>query len=309
MSKGTAMEKVLPGSSRAAFDFISTHWHGLLRVSFLPMFVILIASWFQLRGLGSMLEFMALEAKLGDQMDSVMMVQFFEKMSPTYVIGLLSILAFVWNFVRIVRFWKTGEGQLFGLTQGELGATFLTAVYGFGMLLLTMAVYVGGIIGLVLLGGLGAMLLSGTILAAAGAVVLEILGLAGFLALLLFIYRFLVGLPGIALGETPGFFSDIWPLAKGESWGLPLRLMFWTIVAAIPIVIVSLIFTVPLMTEIQTQLQSQEKPEMSPEMISQMMKTMVPMQFINLVLQAPVIWFCTILMTEAHFRFRKKLSG
>ena len=301
------MTKVLPGSSRAAFDFVLGHWRGLLNISIVPVAIIMVISWVQLKGMGVMLEFIAVQAKLGEKMDFAQMGPFMADMSKFYAIGLLSLVTMVWLFVRVVRFWKTGHGTAFGVTQGEIGSTFLTILYGIGIMLLAMLAYIGGVIALVIVGAIGSAILGNSALGVLGGIALGLLGLAALVGLLLFMYRFLVGLPGVAMGEVPGFFSDIWPLAKGESWGVPLRMILWSVVAAIPIFIVALAFSFPLMNDIQAQLMAQEKPEMTPDMIALMMKTMVPTQIVNLILQVPVIWFFTALLSEAHFRFRAKL--
>ena len=301
------MTKVLPGSSRAAFDFVLKQWRGLLNISIVPMAIIAVISWYQLQGMGAMFEFIALQAKLGDKMDFAQMGPFMANLSKFYAIGLLSLIAMVWLFVRVVRFWKTGHGSAFGVSQGEIGSTFLTILYAIGMMLLAMLAYVAGVVALVIVGGIGAAILGNSALGVLGGIALALLAIAAIIGLMLFMYRFLVGLPGVAMGEVPGFFSDIWPLAKGESWGVPLRMILWSIVAAIPLFILALAFSFPLMNDIQAQLLAQEKPEMTPEMISLMMKTMAPLQFINLIVQIPVIWFFTALLSEAHYRFRAKL--
>lgn len=303
------MTKVLPGSSRAAFDFVLKQWQGLLNISLLPMALIMVIAWFQLQGIGTMLEFMALQAKLGDKMDFEHMGPVMANMSKFYAIGMLSLVVMVWLFVRVVRFWKTGQGSAFGVTQGEISSTFLTIVYSIGMFLLSIAVYIGTVVALAIFGGIGGTILGDSGVGSVGGVLIVILGIAALIGLLLFMYRFLVGLPGVAMGEVPSFFSDIWPLAKGESWGVPLRMILWSLVAAIPIFILTSAFTFPLMNDIQAQLAAQERPTMTPEMISQLMRTMAPMQILNLLFQMPMIWFFTILLSEAHYRFRAKLSG
>lgn len=300
------MTKVLPGSSRAAFDFVLKQWRGLLNISLVPLAIIMAVAWFQLQSMGVMIEFIALQAKLGDKMDVTQMGPFMANLSKFYAIGLLSLVVMVWLFVRVVRFWKTGQGTVFSLTKGELGSTFLTILYGIGMFLLSTAVYIAAVIALAVVGEIGGTIIGNSALGAGGAVLIVVLGIAALIGLLLFMYRFLVGLPGVAMGEVPGFFSDIWPLAKGESWGVPLRMFLWSLVAAIPIFILASTFTFPLMTDIQTQLAAQEKPEMTPEMITLMMQTMVPLQIINLLVQIPMIWFFTALLSEAHYRFRAK---
>jgi hypothetical protein len=306
-------DKVLPGSSRAAFDFVKEHWLGLLRVSIVPMLIITVIAWYQIQGMGVVFEFIATQAQLGDQMDPATMSKFMSSLTKFYGVGFISIFAFIWLFVRIVRFWKNGTGTPLGVTQGELGATFMTAVYGLGMMLLTMVVYIGGVLafalGAAIIGGIGVAAGGSPALAFIGAALFAIVALAALFGILVFIYRFLVGLPGVALGEVPGFFSDIWPLAKGESIGLPARIVLWTVVGIIPIAFLAFMFSFPLMADIQDQLKTKTPPEVTPEMMSAIFKTMAPLQVVNLILQIPLIWFATVLLTEAHFRFRKKLSS
>ncbi len=301
------MTKVLPGSSRAAFDFVLKHWQGLLNISIVPLAIMMVVAWVQLKNMGTMFEFIAMQEKLGDKMDWAAMQPFMANLSKFYAFGLLSMVVMLWLFVRVVRFWKTGHGSTFGVTQGEIGSTFLTLIYSIGMMLLTMLVYIGGVLALLIVGGIGGAMFGNSALGVMGGIALAVLAIAALLGLFLFMYRFLVGLPGVAMGEVPGFFSDIWPLAKGESWGVPLRMLLWSLVAAIPLGILAVAFTFPLMTDIQAQLVAQDKPEMTPEMISRLMQIMGPFQIINLIVQMPLIWFFTALLSEAHYRFRAKL--
>jgi hypothetical protein len=303
------MDKVLSGSSRASIQFVLEHWQGLLKISIVPLLMLIAIAWYQIQGMGAMFEYLAMQASLGDKMDPAQSLKFLSSMSGVYAVGLLSVAVFVWLFVRIVRFWKNGVGEMFGVTEGEFGATFMTILYSVGIMLLTGLVYLGGIIAAVIIGAIGAVILGNSALAVLGTIVLAIAAIAAFLGLFVFIYRFLVGLPGVALGEVPGFFSDIWPLSKGESFGLPMRIFLWSIVGAIPILIVLVAFQAPLMVDIESQLKGQTDPKVTTEMMSQIFRTMAPVQVINIILQVPLIWFVSILLSEAHFRFRKKLSG
>ncbi len=302
------MTKVLPGSSRAAFDFVLKQWRGLINISLMPMAIILIVSWYQLQGLGTIFEFIAMQAKMGDKMEMAQIAPLMENLMKFYAVGFLALIAMVWLFVRVVRFWKTDQGSAFAVTQGEIGSTFLTILYGLGMLLLTTLLYVAGIVAFAIIAGIGGANLGGSNLGALGAIILGLVAVAMVLGLVLFLYRFLVGLPGVAMGETPGFFSDIWPLAKGESWGVPSRLLLWSLVAMIPFGILALTFSVPLMSEVQAQLMAQDKPQVTPDMLARIVQTMAPLQIINLLIQMPLIWFFSALLSEAHYRFRAKLS-
>ena len=68
----------------------------------------LAVAFYQLQGMGTMMQFIVMQSQQGDKMDPAAVSQMISALTPIYAAGLLSVFAFVWMFVRIVRFWKNG---------------------------------------------------------------------------------------------------------------------------------------------------------------------------------------------------------
>jgi hypothetical protein len=299
------MTKILRGASREAFADVASQWRGLLGASVLPFLVMAVFTWLQQLGAGPMFETIFAEAQNPDAALNAGLAADLAAASPRYyMLGLGVMLAYVWNYVRILRFWKKGQHEIYGVTAGEISATARTLAYGVAMLIITALAYVvlamgAAALGTITLKGFGA---------ANGQAMAATLGIAMILLLGIFLYRFLVGLPGIALGEKPNLFSDIWPLAQGESWGLPLRQCFWMIVGLVPVFIATSALYAPLLQQDFSEIAANTLPRLPQELISRVMASLSIIQVISLVLQVPVMWFGTVLSGIAHFRFRARLA-
>ena len=137
----------------------------------------------------------------------------------------------------------------------------------------------------------------------------------GVLAVLSFLYwfmfRFMVGLPGVALGHTPDFFKDLWPLSKGETWGLPLRVIVSTIIIYIPILI---FMGLALMPTIKTMIanpvfeQTNNDPTVMFPIIADMMDSMSYVILASTIFMVPFMWYITLLLAIAFQRFRERQS-
>lgn len=299
------MTKVLPGSSREAFNYMISHWRGLLKVSLLPLVLVAALTWLQLRGMGPMFEaYIAEYRNPTAPLDSALSNDLTLALPHYYVFGILILIVYAWKYVRVLQFWKRDQGKMLGLAQGEAQATMRTIFYAAGMLALTALLYVALSTVAMLIGTVASKGLNSN----SSQTIAAIIGLAEILLLGVFLYRFLVGLPGVALGERPNFFSDIWPLARDENWGLPMRQLFWFVIGIVPILIVSAVFYVPLLQDVVAQVENVGNARLSPELMARVVSSMGTMQFINLILQIPVMWFGIILSGVAHFRFRVKLA-
>jgi hypothetical protein len=235
------MDKVLPGTTHAVLGFIRQRWADLVQVALLPMAIvaaIVVAQYLAMRPLFASFFDMAASGQVNPQMIGRIM-QFYGFIALG---GLISMLVFVWLYVRIVRLHALDENSWVGLNGTVIKATLMTAVYGIGIYLLTVVAYVAAAIVLMIL-----VVASTAIAATAGnsgwiQALFAILAIPVFTALPLFpvwfFCRFMVGLPAVALGRSPDFFSEMWALSKGESWGVPLRLLFGFLiffVIAIPV--------------------------------------------------------------------------
>ena len=126
---------------------------------------------------------------------------------------------------------------------------------------------------------------------------------------MVFPFRFLVGLPGVAMGQSPDFFGQLWPLAKGESLALPLRMMFWSLVFAIPIWLAAGVVFLFYMPELATLFDAGQSAPPDPALIVTLIKPLMPLQLIWILFQIPVIWFFSILLAEAHARLERRANN
>jgi hypothetical protein len=305
------MVKVLPGTSRAAFSFVTAHWASLLKISVMPMLLVFAIGYFQSQNIGLTLEFLASRQQNGGQVDPEISSQFLSSMISTIAFGVLAWSFLTWLFVRTVRFWKTGEAEFLSLKSGELSATFWTFLYLIVIGLLTFFFYVAVIIILGLLAFLFGSLLSAPASAMSPTNPLIHIALFASISVVLvlmmwFMYRFLVGLPGVALGERPHLFSDMWPLSKGETWGTVIRIGVTALLCSIPLFIIYALFSGPLMQDTIQQVLAQPMQKVTPEILHRYMNRMMPIQVAGFILQLPLIWVTTIILTEAYTRFRAR---
>ncbi len=300
------MEKVLPGTSHAVLSFIRQRWADLLQVTFLPVLIVLalaVALYLALQPLISSL----FEMQVGGQIDPRiigMLMQFYGFMA---LAGLIATLAMVWLYVRIVRLYALNEKYWVGLNGTVIKVTLMTAIYGIGIYLLTVVAYMAAILAVMIpvaiFAALAGAVGEGGWIAALMAIVTVPLVAALPVFLIWFFCRFMVGLPAVALGRSPAFFREMWALSKGESWGVPLRLLFGALVFfAIALPVMGLAMW-PMISDIFELARTAESVRISLEMIQTMISRMVPAQIILGLIQVPLMWYSVLLFAEAYRRF------
>ena len=163
---------------------------------------------------------------------------------------------------------------------------------------------------LTMLGYFGAAIVFAIVMAIAGAifgsgVVIVLLMAIGILGLVIglywFLFRFLVGLPGVALGHSPDFFKDVWPLARGEGFGLPLRILLATLIAYVPMVLIVVIFGGSAFMEFVAALgqqQGNDDPSAIFPVMADLMDRMIPISVASTLMFTPVMWFMTLLVGD-----------
>lgn len=301
-------EKVLPGSSREALSFIAAHWRELLKMSVLPFGIYAATAAFQLhsmaevyRNLGEMLP--------GSNPGADFMAAYMRNMALSMVVSLLGACLFGMLFVQIVRFHKTGVSGWFLHDKAGITAGLMTIVYGIGISLLTLVAYVAGIFVIMIpMAILGAIFGNGT----AGGAIIAFFAVCAVLALVAglcwFMCRFIVGLPGVAQGSSPDFFKDMWPLARGESWGVPLRMMLATVTADVLILPILAVFVAPAWLHMMASLPEQNSDNGAAifPLMADMMDQMVPATAVAMIVSVPFVWFTSLLLTIAFQRFRAR---
>ncbi len=242
------MSKVLPGASREALSFISGHWPGLLKMSIIPIAVYMLVSYAQLHMMAGLYRAMGTMIS-GNTINPEFWGIYMRTMGIGMLGGILALCLMGVLFVQVVRYRKSGMANWVLTDAAGVKAGLLTLVYAIGIVMLTGLVYFGAALALGVVSAIVGALMAATGSASAVGAVLGLLIILGALAVLAFLYwfafRFFVGLPGVALGHAPDFFKDMWPLSKGESWGVPLRMILATVIIYVPLAAVMLTFMWP----------------------------------------------------------------
>ncbi len=179
----------------------------------------------------------------------------------------------------------------------------MTAVYALGVGALSLVAYFSLLIALALVAvPLG--IVAGE--SGGGAVAAIVVGLgipAIVLGLTWFFCRFAVGLPGVALGASPDFFKDMWALAKGNSWGLPLRMVVTQVVAALVFLpIYGAVIWGSLTPDLIAKIQSGSE-DAGLFMMAAIYDKMIVLSLVGTLIQVPFVWFVSLLFAEAFRRF------
>ncbi|MBG1232764.1 hypothetical protein [Aestuariivirga litoralis] len=302
------MQKVMPGTSHASFRFVMDHARELVRISLMPAGLFLIMTGLQLKSMFGFFEFIETMVAQGDKPDPAIFFSMFRSIILLQVAGLLSALSMCWLFVRVVRFRTGTQIPTFGISKGEIESILMVILYVLGIAALTMLVYMGAALVIGIGAAIIAAIVANTLTFQEGdltflfflipAIIMVVVAL--MFGLMVFACRYAVGLPAVAMGKTPDFFATLWPLARGESFALPLRLAACSIVVAIPLLLISLIFLWPIWSQIMA-MQGQSSPP--PHFMTDIFKSIMPVQIIAMLLQVPLIWFFGTLFTEAYARF------
>jgi hypothetical protein len=307
------IDKVLPGSSREALSFMFLHWKSLLKMSVLPIAAYIAVFIFQIKTMGRLYRSFGSLTE-GPGVNPNFMSSYIQGMALSMVGSLLTMCLFGILFAQIIRFQKTGHAQWLMTDKPSISAGLMTLVYGLGICMLTLLAYLAGIIIFMILTLIitffASLIFTSSAAAGALAVIFGIIAFFAFVAgLYWFMFRFMAGLPGVALGSSPDFFKDMWPLARGESWGLPLRMLLATVMAYVPIFLVLAIFIGPTWLDMISKMSQPENasnPNMMFPIMADMMDSMLPATLVMTVVYIPFMWFVTLLLGIAFQRFRAR---
>ncbi len=303
------MQKVLPGTSREALGLVINQWRSLLQISAIPLAFYMLATFLQIRTLGNLYRSMGSMIE-GDQINPAFIGEYFKSMGLTMIGSLLGGAFMMLMFVQIIRFHNSGEVRWLITDKAGLKAALFTLLYAIGIMMLTMLAYMGALFALLIVSIIPAILIGGSGAGAIGAGILMFIGVLCLLAFLYwFMFRFMVGLPGVALGSTPDFFKDMWPLSKGETWGLPLRVIGSMLVAYIPIMIIMGLFMWPTLKDMINNPAFQsgnQNPELVFPLLADIMDKMSYAMMASMIIMVPFMWYMTLMLAIAFQRFRDR---
>lgn len=275
------MTNVLRGSSRQAWAFMRENWLGLTKLSLVPVLFLLASIWLTVHSPPTPADAIA-----------------------NGLIGLVAFLISCWLFALIVRFTQTRTATWLGQDWQSTKAILMTIVYA------------TGVFAVVLLAGL-AISLSAVVATSALLDYSQSHDLQGSLALLgigfgliqlgvqyWLLLRLLPGLPAVSLGSYPHVLYDFWPLARGESWGLPLRLFLPWLVATI--LMLAILYPALVAITIPGMLSGSSGWTTALLMTAESSGWLPYFAAALIILLVPLFWFFTLLLTTAYHRFSQR---
>lgn len=310
------MPKLLSGSMHEAYRFTRENWRGLFEVTIIPVAIAiaLMAGYFLILTpiFSKIFSLAASGGEPDPAMVQAMIGNVFKIQMFALIASLVSAFIIALSSVRIVRFFVRGERGLWMMNSEIAKASGMWALYSIGIYFISVfAMFavmipfamVMGIVGAVI-GAMGPGLVSG--------IVAGVLGLAGFalmiFALFVILLRFASGMPVVALGQTPDFFSEMWKQSKGYGFALAGRaLALYLSVSVIFVVLMAVIIGawVFLNFDAITQLGEQENPEQIFAFLKGWIPWIVGSEIILIALSIPVYWFGTVWLTIVNKRLHQ----
>lgn len=283
---------VVRGMSRAVWRRIAEQSPQLLGVSILPAAAILTC-------MALYIFVFALILKLGVQipfLPNLVMVLY-------WVVSLLQGFLLAWWFVRIVRLRggrSTGPLQIF---RGEAKKAFWVFLYGlFTFIIAILPLLPSNFATYYLLSQMSAsgqsVQLPFTLAAALVAGTLATFVFAIWLA-----SRFAAALPLVATGQRPNLFREVWPMSNGNGWALPLRLVGWNMVY-LGLLLLLLVPFLSLMAK--GLIGSMANGQSQTDAIILLSIRSMPLYFLILLLEVPLVWLNVLLLCEASERFGRR---
>jgi hypothetical protein len=307
------MTAILSGSSRTVLGYIRTHWLELIQVSMAPFIaiIVILAAEFWMFGEFFSAILAMVEKGQGSDPFNPDVWKFYPDLMRYHASSLLLQLAVgvvsTWQFVRITRLYLRNEVAWVGLNQPVIIATLMTMLYGIGIAMLSFLVLIAG----VLVGAIPfALVVAGSNADAGSILVIVGLVIALIVLFLWFVCRFAVGLPAVAMGETPDFFKDLWGISKGESWGYPLRLLGAMAIMMVVLLPISLIYAFFVLGKMWMDLTADaDLKTVSPELLRDLLDNILWGQILWGAIMQPAAWFFALLTVECYRRFKAKRSG
>jgi multisubunit Na+/H+ antiporter MnhG subunit len=304
--KVTLMATILSGASGTVLRYMRTHWLELVQINLLPFLAIMAILATEFAMFGALLSSILAMVEQEQVNSSIYLdVLKFQGLSLLFTLGIGFIGA--WQFVRITRLYLRSELSWIGLGKPVIIATLMTMLYALGIALIASLAFVVGVFVIAV-----PVAVIGSVSEAhpAWGVMAAPLMLAAMLGYVWFACRFAIGLPAVALGETPDFFKDLWGISKGETWGYPLRLLGAMIVLFIVLIPVTLIYGFFVFGKIWMELTAEPGLDaVSPEFLRGLFDNLVVGQLLWGAIMQPATWFFALLTAECYRRFKAKRSG
>lgn len=299
------MDKALPGSIHATFEFCSTHWKELIAASVLPvsiLAIVTILSWFYMGDLISVTTLSRFNYAVDFKQN---MIHMMGGVWPKIVLlGIVSSFATAWHFTRIAQYRRDMAVKVLGFQTGEFGNAAMLVMYYICLFLLIALCYLAlaivvGIIFLITRAIFGEGVVMG--------IALVVAGVAAIVAILIVSTRLFLAFPQIALGYRPNLFTDMLQLAKGEVWSGFWRLLVLIGGFAIMSLVLQLIFVMPIANQFSNQIFNLSGT-VDPSVTAKISVGLIPYFVVAQIFGAIAVAIVTILSVEMNSRLLLKQS-
>lgn len=304
--KVTPMAAILSGSSRTAVRYMRTHWLELSQTNMLPFLAIMAILATEFAMFGNLLTNILAMVEEEQVANSLYLdVLKFQGLSLLFTLGIGFISA--WQFVRIIRLYLRAELNWIGLNKPVIIATLMTMLYALGIALISSLAFIAGVF--VIAVPIALIAAVGDAHPAWGMMAVPLM-FAAMAGVVWFACRFAIGLPAVAMDETPDFFKDLWGISKGETWGYPLRLLGAMVVLFIVLIPVSITYGFFVFGKIWVDLTAEPGPSaLSPELLRSLFDNLLVGQLLWGAIMQPVTWYFALLTAECYRRFKARRSG
>ncbi len=310
MAKGLLREKRLKGASRAALAFIKARWLDLLQASIVPFGAFIALMILQLQMLMQL--FTSLKPLASNQPPPrEFLAAFFGMMGFNFLSALLVVFLFALLFVQIIRMQREEDAAFLITDKAGLVAALMVCLYAIGIYFLSyfalLALFAAGAILVAILGGIVYAVLGESRLLTGIIGFLAFTGVLGLqVSMIWVLFRFLAGLPAVALGRSPDFFREMWPLTKGESWGLPLRAIAASLLIFVPVMMANAVIVLPRLMSFVEKAPARNAdpdPAVVQQIAMELMTALWPVYFLMILAYLPFVWFMSLLFGETYRRF------
>jgi hypothetical protein len=299
------MAKVLRGSSRQAWFFLRDNWQDLAKLSALPMLLLFASIFLQAFLIAGGYRDLAARAGNGTIREEFPQLLTLQKTS-NLLVGLVTFLIFSWLFALIVRFTRTREAAWLARDSESIKAILMTILYGAGIFLLIFLVQLVTVTMIVLSFSMLFDFMQTRTLQGFPVYIAFVITFIPFWLQYWLLLRLLVGLPAVSFGNSPHFLRDFWRLAKGESWGLPLRMLPPGLLAFVIMAAIVYVAAWPVIGVLMGQSSGGSGEADAFLLLADATSWMTYYAGLLIIVFLPFFWFFTLLLTTAYHRFSQR---
>lgn len=310
------MENLIKGSMHEAYRFTRQNWRGLFEVTIIPVGVAILLTGGYLLVLIPLFSKIFALAAAGDNADPALIQAMIATVFKVEMFAILASLAAAFimalSSVRIVRFFVRGERGLWAMNTDIAKAAGMWALYSIGIYFISVFAMVGAMIPFSIIMGIVGAIIAAAGPSVVGGILAGLLGIAGFVGMIFTLFaillRFASGMPVVALGQTPDFFSEMWKQSKGYTVALAGRALgAYLLIFVCFALLIGVFVGVGLFLNFNaiSQLGGSPDPDQVMSFVTSFIPWVVASQVVIIVVSIPVYWFAVVWLTIVNKRLHQ----